>query len=83
MTSLIIKINNAIFLVLFSAHTAPGRTAEEAEEEATRVSLKNMFGTTENQPPLPLDPKKNNFNEAVVRTLRDKMDQRAIAGTGQ
>ncbi|XP_072044174.1 large ribosomal subunit protein mL44-like [Amphiura filiformis] len=52
---------------------APGNTLPEAEEEATRVALKNYFGTTENTPPLPLDPRTRCVNADVVRTLQSKM----------
>ncbi|XP_022085881.1 39S ribosomal protein L44, mitochondrial-like [Acanthaster planci] len=49
----------------------PGETLAIAEEEAARVALKHIFGTTENSPPLPLDSVKfKQLNVAVVEEVR-------------
>ena len=63
----------------FYASPAPGDSLPAAEEEATRVALKNYFGTTENTPPLPLDPRTRSINDEVVRTLKSKVNQRSVA----
>ncbi|XP_038053823.1 39S ribosomal protein L44, mitochondrial-like isoform X2 [Patiria miniata] len=49
----------------------PGETLAIAEEEAARVALKHVFGTTENSPPLPLDPVKcKHLNTTVAEEVQ-------------